>query len=137
MADPKPSDRVRQRIRDEMHRTGLNQRDLAKQLNWSHGRLSKVLVGRTSLKYDDLVEVCDMIGLRLVEAVRDHGLEFVATMTPTELRVHERYRQYVHLQPAIELILDVKPDPRRAMPPATLRPKKRRPAKPAKPDPAE
>lgn len=53
----------------------------------------------------DLESLCFAISLPIVEAVRDHGMEFFAEMTPTELRTLERIRQlnepdrdaYLHL----------------------------------------
>jgi transcriptional regulator with XRE-family HTH domain len=134
MSEPTPADSVRLRLREEMLRRGLSQRDLAHQLQWSQGRLAKVLTGRTDLRYNDMVAVCQMIGLSIVEAVRDHGLEFCAEMTPTELRVLERFRQLPHLIPAILLILNVSsPDARRALP-ATPTPRRHR-GRAAKADP--
>lgn len=88
-----PSERARLRIREEMARKHLSQRDLAGILDWSQSRISKNLNARIELGLDDLAAMCFGVGLSLTEAVRDHGLEFCAEMTPTELRVLERFRQ--------------------------------------------
>lgn len=90
--------RARRRIREEMTRQDLNQSDVAGRLGWTQSRISKALSGHNkTLDVDDLAALCFAVGLSLVEAVRDHGMEFCADMTPTELRVLERYRQ---LEPA-------------------------------------
>lgn len=82
-----------QRIRDEMSRKKLSQRDVAGILDWSQGRVAKILTGRVELRLLDLESLCFAVGLQLTEAVRDPGLEFVADMTPSELRLLERFRQ--------------------------------------------
>ena len=88
-----PSDRARARLREEMARKNLNQTDIANLLKWTESRVSKVLTGRTELGVDDLGELCWSVGITLTEATRDHGLEFCAEMTPTELRVLENLRR--------------------------------------------
>lgn len=87
------SERARRRIRDEMQRQHLSQRDVAHLLNWSQSRVSKVLNARVEFNVDDLAALCFALSLQITEAVRDHGLEFLAEMTPTELRILERIRQ--------------------------------------------
>jgi transcriptional regulator with XRE-family HTH domain len=102
------ADTVRLRIREELARKKMSQRDLAAQLGWSQFRLGKVLTGRTSLDVNDMAAVCQELRLSLVEAVRDPGLEFVAEMTPSELRILERIRQIPDTIDAIMLLLDVR-----------------------------
>lgn len=85
--------RARARIRDEMVRRDLNQRDMANLLEWKESRMSKILNGRTEIGLEELDALAFAVGLRPTELVRDHGLEFCAEMTPTELRVLERIRQ--------------------------------------------
>ena len=87
------SARTRMRIREEMKRRELSQNDIAGRLQWTPSRVSKVLNGKIGMDLDDLAAMCFAMGLSLVEAVRDHGLEFLAEMTPTELRFLERIRQ--------------------------------------------
>jgi transcriptional regulator with XRE-family HTH domain len=89
------SDQARLRIREEMERKRLSQRDLAGLLgsDWTQSRVGKILTGRVKLVLDDLEQLCFAVGISLTEAVRDHGLEFCAEMTPTELRFLERIRQ--------------------------------------------
>lgn len=87
------ADRARLRLREEMSRKHLSQRDLADLLKWSQSRVARALTGRSGIALDDLEALCFGVGLSVVEAVRDHGLEFLADMTPTELRILERIRQ--------------------------------------------
>jgi transcriptional regulator with XRE-family HTH domain len=93
MADS-ASDKARMRIREEMARKHLSQRDVAGILDWSQSRVSKNLNAKIELGLDDLEALCFAVGIRLTEAVRDHGLEFCAEMTPTELRVIEKIRSF-------------------------------------------
>lgn len=106
-----------------MSRQKLSQRDLADLLGWkSQSRVAKLLTGRVEFNIDDLEAICFAIGLSVTEAVRDQGLEFCAELTPTELRLLERFRQ---LQPyqldAVMTLLDIKgktrQQERRAAPP--------------------
>jgi transcriptional regulator with XRE-family HTH domain len=106
MAGMTKADEARLRIREEMIRKGLNQRDLADQLQWSQSKLGKILNGRTTLAVDDMAEICYMIGLRPAEAVRDHGFEFVADMTATELRLHQRLKLHPKAGDLIMALLD-------------------------------
>jgi transcriptional regulator with XRE-family HTH domain len=77
-----------------MSRKRLSQRDVASLLGgWSQSRVAKLLTGRVEMTVDDLGDLCFVIGISPVEAIRDHGLEFLAEMTPTELRFLERPRQ--------------------------------------------
>lgn len=87
------ADRARLRLREEMSRKHLSQRELADLLKWSQSRVARAMTGRSGIALDDLDALCFGVGLSVVEAVRDHGLEFLAEMTPTELRVLERIRQ--------------------------------------------
>lgn len=84
---------ARQRIREEMERQKLSQREVADLLQWSQSRVGKILIGRVGLDVDDLEALCFAVGISLTEAVRDRGFEFCAEMTPTELRLLERIRQ--------------------------------------------
>jgi transcriptional regulator with XRE-family HTH domain len=116
------SDRVRQRIKDEMSRQHLSQRDVAGLLTWSQSRVAKVLTGRVEMGVDDLGALCFALNLHPTEAVRDHGLEFLAEMSPTELRILERIRQLPKpIFDAVMTLLDVykttAPQERRALAP--------------------
>lgn len=86
------ADRVRVRLLEQMRKQKVSQRDLSGLLGgtragWSHGRVAKILTGRTDLKVDDLAAICFVLDFSIVEALRDRGLEFMAEMTPSELDV--------------------------------------------------
>ena len=89
---PTVSARALRRIQDEMSARKINQTDLAGLLGWTQSRVSKILNQRINLEVDDLAAICFAINLSIVEAVRDHGLEFLAEMTPSELRILEQLR---------------------------------------------
>lgn len=92
-AMPRLSVGVRLRLREEMARKDMSQRDVAGILGWSQSRVAHILTGRVEMSVDDLAEFSIGLGLQPTEVVRDHGLEFCAEMTPTELRFLERLRQ--------------------------------------------
>ena len=119
----KLAEAVRLRIREEMARKDMSQRDLAGLLDWSQSRVAHLLTGRVEISLDDLEGFGFALGLAPTELVRDRGLEFVTEMTPTELRLFERLRALGPDQrDAILTILNVqKNDTRRALPPKTVR----------------
>jgi transcriptional regulator with XRE-family HTH domain len=92
MAD-KLSERVRLRLRDEMTRKNVSQRDLADLLDTNQSRISKLLNGHVDMRVDDLEQLAFGLGLPIVEVIRDQGLEFFAEMTPTELRLFHQMRR--------------------------------------------
>lgn len=102
-------ERARLRLREEITRRHVSQRDLASLLNWSQSRVGKILNGRVEMSMGDLEALCFAVDLAPTEVVRDHGLEFCAELTPTELRVLERMRQLpTPLLDAVMTLLDVK-----------------------------
>lgn len=103
------AERVRDKIKDEMARKHLSQRDVAGLLGWSQSRIAKLMTGRVELGIDDLEGLSFAVGLAPTEVVRDRGLEFCAEMTPTELRLLERYRQSPNaVKDALLTLMDVK-----------------------------
>jgi transcriptional regulator with XRE-family HTH domain len=112
------STRARERIRLEMHRLKLNQADLANQINWTQSKVSKVLNGDTELAVEDLDALCFAVNLRITEAVRDHGMEFCAELTPTELRIVEglRHRGPDVVAAILKLLFLKAPEAPQAMP---------------------
>ena len=121
-------ERVRLRIREEMTRKNLSQRDVSGILGdvakgWSQSRVAKILTGRVEMGIADMESLCFAISLPIVEAVRDHGMEFYAEMTPTELRTLERIRQLNEPdREAFLRVLDVKAGSRKhAAQPVTRR----------------
>jgi transcriptional regulator with XRE-family HTH domain len=100
-----PARPVLARVRIEMQRRGLSQVDVAGLIHWTQSKVSKVLNGETALMVNDLDALCVAVGLRLTEAVRDHGVEFCAEMSPTELRVLEELRRCPGAVDALLLLL--------------------------------
>jgi len=87
------ADLARKRIREALAAEHISQRDIGSALGCSQSCVGKILTGRTALSVDDVEKLCQLVHLSPVEAFRDPGLEFVADMTPTELRILERFRQ--------------------------------------------
>jgi len=85
--------RARERLRDEKAKRKLSENDIAGMLQWTQSRVAQKLSGRTDITLNELEALCFALSLSPTEAVRDRGLEFVAEMTPTELRTLERLRQ--------------------------------------------
>lgn len=86
------SEQVRERLRDEMHKKEISQRELADLLKWSQSRIMRAMTGRSEIGIDDLQSICFALGLSVLEVVRDQGLDFCAEMTPTEVRLLEKFR---------------------------------------------
>src|SRR6476469_6437933 len=85
--------RVRARLREEMARLDLSQREVSDLLNWSdQGRLSKILNGLQGITLEDLETLCFAVGLLPTEVVRDRGYEFSVEMTPAELNILKAVR---------------------------------------------
>lgn len=106
---PDLKDRVRERLREAKHDQGLSERDLADLLRWSHSKVAKKLTGRTEITLDELEALCGAVSISPTEAVRDRGLEFVAEMTPTELRRLELIRRLPkNVLEAVDVLLNVK-----------------------------
>lgn len=87
------ADRTRHRVREELDRRGIVQRDIAGQLKWSQAKVAQKLGGRTPWTLEELDALCFIAGLNPTEAVRDRGVEFCAEMTPTEMRFLEIFRK--------------------------------------------
>ena len=64
---------VRLRLRDEMTRKRLSQRDLAGLLEWSQSRVAHLLTGRVTMTVDDLSALAFAVSLSPLELVRDQG----------------------------------------------------------------
>lgn len=113
------SERVRFRLREEMSRRKLSQQEVADLIQWTQSRVAQKLTGRTPITLEELAALCFGVGISLVEVVRDHGLEFMAEMTPTELRIVQRVRQFTPqqidaLQIMINVMKNTRPENRRA-----------------------
>lgn len=86
-------ERARVRIREEMARRHLSQQEVADLLQWTQSRVAQKLTGRTPITLEELESLCFAVGIPATEAVRDHGLEFCAEMTPSEMRLLQQFRQ--------------------------------------------
>lgn len=95
---PRLSEQVRLRLREEMAVKEMSQRDVAGILTWSQSRVAHLLNGRVEMSIDDLAEFAQALGISPTEIVRDRGMEFVAEMTPSEMRFLERLRQLTQIQ---------------------------------------
>lgn len=87
------NERTRQRLRDAKGTEKLSVRDIAGIVKWPPSRVAQKFSGRTPITLDELETLCFALGIQPTEAVRDRGLEFVAEMTPTELRLLELIRR--------------------------------------------
>lgn len=87
------AERAMLRIREEMTERGISQRDLAERLRCSQGRVAKLMNGGINLRVNDVATLTDAVGITVVEALRDRGLEFYAELTPSEVRILERLRR--------------------------------------------
>lgn len=121
------SERVIRRIREEMERKRLSQQEVADLLQWTQSKVTQKLNRRSPTTLDELEALCFAVGLSIVETVRDQGLEFVAEMTPSELRIVQRMRQLP--PPVLQAILTIlrlnettEPQPRYAKKPKALFP---------------
>lgn len=119
------SERALTRIRDEMRKRGISQPDLANLMHCSQSRISKILNSASKLTVDTLGDLCFHVSLPVTEVVRDVGLEFVAEMTPTELRLLERIRAMPpRPRQGLEGLLEILPPPPRFA--KDVKPKKKR-----------
>lgn len=102
---------IRLRFRELLNNKGMSQRTLAQRLTkrtgtlWRESRLSKLLLGQIAFEVDDLILMADEAGISLVELFRQPGREFVADMTPTELRIVQALRDQPKLEPLFLLVV--------------------------------
>src|SRR5574340_95333 len=87
------ADRVRRRLREEMAARHITQRDLAGLTGWSQSKIAKILNANVQLLVDDFAAIAWAMDLSYVECVREQGYEFVADLTPTELKALNRLRE--------------------------------------------
>jgi len=86
------ADDVRLRLRDLLQTRGVTQTELTRRLTkasgetWLIDHVSKLLRGEIRLRVEDVVLMCEVAGISLVELFREPGREYVADLTPTELR---------------------------------------------------
>jgi transcriptional regulator with XRE-family HTH domain len=81
------------RIREEMTERKISQRTLADRLGCSQGRVAKLLNGGVMLRLEDVGVLAAAVGITVVEALRDRGVEFYAELSPSEVRLLDRLRR--------------------------------------------
>lgn len=92
MAQTKPDDAIRLRLRNMLDERKLSHTRICERLTemtgepWLVARFGKLLNGRIRMRVEDLVWIARAANLSLVDLVREPGREYVADMTPTELR---------------------------------------------------
>lgn len=124
------ADRIRHRLKDEMQARGLSQRDVALLITeqtgerWNQADVQKIVSGYIELKMNDLAAIADAIGITLCEAVRDPGREYVADLTPSEVRLLQRLQRRPEMLDAIMTLLNMPPSDH--MPRTVLGPKPKR-----------
>lgn len=115
---PRLSEEVRNRIREELGKRKWSFRHAARLLDWNASSVYHLMDGTVEFRVDDVEAFGTILQMRPTELVRDRGLEFVADMTPTELRLFERIRALDPKQrDAIMTVLHIAaPEARRALP---------------------
>lgn len=109
---------IRQRLRDLLYERRLSHAQMCRRLTqqtgeeWRVQRFGKLMNGIIHLRVEDLAVIAEVAGLSLVEIVREPGKEFVADLTPSELRVLNLMRDHPHLVPHLTALLAVGPKPR-------------------------
>lgn len=129
----RPHDAIRLRLRDLLTARGISQPRLCKLLSeatgekWLVQRLGKVLNGHIRLTVEDMVLMCRVADISLVELVRDPGRELVADLTPSELRMVQATRDYPNiLLPVMTLVNEMAGRMRRPSSRETVRDQMRR-----------
>jgi transcriptional regulator with XRE-family HTH domain len=91
------AERVRQRVIALMEDLDLSQRQLAERVGRTQPWVAKVVRGPKrggqDVRLEDLDDLAMALGVTAVEMVRDPGLEFVADLTPSEMRILEQLRR--------------------------------------------
>jgi transcriptional regulator with XRE-family HTH domain len=131
------SERVRIRVREEMQKRNLSQSDVAGLVEGlDQSKVSRLLSGEQRITLDELEYLAFAISVPPSELIRDRGMEWMAEMTPTEMRILEHYRRAdEELQRSIRRILQVSASPyipdRYAKAPKELgHPRRKKPIKP-------
>lgn len=108
LPDMTPAERAVLRIREEMAERRITQRDLSDKLRCSQGRVAKLMNGGLHLRFNDVATLAEAVGITMVEAVRDRGLEFFAELTPDEVRLLEGLRQRPEVRDGVMQILGLR-----------------------------
>ena len=125
------ADAIRRRLRDLLYERKISQSQLCARLSqitgeeWLLQRLGKLLNGRIRLRVEDLVWIARAADLSLVELVREPGKEFVADLTPSELRLVDALRANPELTAVLTTFLTAR-TPARPVPHAIMKDRMRR-----------
>ena len=93
---------------------------------WLDQRMGKLLNGKMKLRVEDLVVMAETAGISLVELTRDPSREYVADLTPSELRLIHAMRDFPAIaMPLMDIVNRLAP-PQRKPPRAVLRERMRR-----------
>ena len=105
------ADDVRLRLRDLLQQRGVSQTELTRRLTratgdeWLIDHVSKLLRGEIRLRVEDVLVMCEVADLSLVELFREPGREFVADLTPTELRLLHALRDHPKIMlPLVDVV---------------------------------
>jgi hypothetical protein len=85
----------------------ISQRTAAERLSqqtgdeWSQSKVHKILTGQVQLLADDLADLAALAHLSMVDLVREPGREFVADLTPSELKLLEAVRDAPRMLPIV------------------------------------
>jgi transcriptional regulator with XRE-family HTH domain len=119
---------LRERFRALLKQRSISQSELCLRLTkrthhvWREAHLSRILNGHIGLQLDDFAAMVDAAGFSMVELVREPGREFVADLTPSEMRILNAIRENLELRDAFLRMVDFV---EKTVPP------KRKPHKPA------
>lgn len=110
------ADDVRLRLRELLQTRGVSQTELTRRLTrasgetWLIDHVSKLLRGEIRLRVEDVVLMCEVAGVSLVELFREPGREFVADLTPTELRLIHALRDHPGImRPLVDVVATLAP----------------------------
>lgn len=102
------ADRVRERMRDWMETTGLDQRTFAEALGKSQVWLQKVLKGENHVRLRDLDQVAHAMRTSAAELVRDESARYTLECSPSEVRLVERLRHHPEVYQAVTTIVNAR-----------------------------
>jgi transcriptional regulator with XRE-family HTH domain len=102
------ADRVRERMRDWMETTGLDQRTFSDALGKSQVWLQKVLKGENHVRLRDLDQVADAMRTSASELVRDDSARYTLECSPSEVRLIERLRHQPDIHEAVTTIINAR-----------------------------
>ena len=101
------ADPLRLRLRQMLQDKGISQSRLCQLLTaatgepWLIQRMGKLLNGQILLRVEDLVLMARAADISLVEIVREPGKEFMADLTPSELKMIHTMRDRPDVEPIL------------------------------------